>query len=134
VNYELVIKPNKNAIKEDLYLRNPFLMFQQIMNSPDDFNPEEFHNEKFDHKASRHKDAYYTVVAKQEGVCPMKVQHIRLSMDPYGSENGQSTDAVAHHHSYPLLLQGNRKFALVRVISAPIRKRKDLHFDFCDGN
>jgi len=104
---------------------------KQIVNSPDDFNPKEFHNEKFGHKANEFKDAYYAITAKQERVDPMKVQHIRFAMDPYGPNNGQSSDAVAHRHDYSSLLQSGSKFALVRVILAPVWKKKDFHFDSC---
>lgn len=58
VNYELVIKPDKNAIEEYLDLSIAPFMFQQIMNSPDDFDSAEFNNKKFHQETNGLKNAY----------------------------------------------------------------------------
>jgi hypothetical protein len=88
MNYEVVIKPDKKPIEEELYLWVPPLVFQQIVNSPDDFNPKDFYDEKFSQKANRSHDAFCAVPPEQVGVCPMKMKHIGFSVNSDGTKNG----------------------------------------------
>ena len=130
VNYEVVIEPNKKPIEEELYLWVPSFVLQQIMNSPDDFNPKNFYDEKFSQRANRSHDAFCAVPPEQKGMCPMKVKHIRFSVNLYGTKNGQAICTIAHNYGYPTFLQSGREVTLIWVTSpAPIRKKKDLHCD-----
>ena len=107
------------------------LVFQQIVNSPDDFNPKEFYNKKFGHKANGFHNTSSTAAAEQIVVGPMEVKYSGFSMPPDSPKNGEQVPASvgSHYYGHPSSLQSVSKFSLVWVTSStPVGKKKDLHF------